>query len=63
MAIFEYACSDCNDVTEVIVRGEEPTHCLCGGELTKMVSMPSRPVFKGEGFYCNDYPKTKKSDE
>jgi putative FmdB family regulatory protein len=53
---YEYACTECDDQTEVVQKfTEDPlTVCLvCGGRLRKVFS-PVGIVFKGAGFYRTD---------
>ena len=66
MPIYEYKCSKCASVFEVIQKVDEPAlkKCLkCGGELHKIISPPALQ-FKGNGWYITDYAKkgTKKAE-
>ena len=59
MPIYEYQCTSCGDVSEVLQRmSDSPlTTCEdCGGELKKLVSAPAFQ-FKGEGWYVTDYAR------
>lgn len=64
MPIYEYECSKCNRVLEKIIKFNEqhPTKCDCsmGGTLSRIISLPSAPKFKGSGFYKTDYGTNKK---
>lgn len=57
MPTYGYECMTCGEQFEVNQRiTDEPlsVHEGCGGELRKMV-YPVGIVFKGSGFYVNDY--------
>ena len=63
MPIFEYKCEKCGRVEEFLVLpGEkEPLTCrYCGGRLVKLPPQHVGFVFKGSGFYVNDYKKKEK---
>ncbi|MEO5355975.1 MAG: zinc ribbon domain-containing protein [Nitrospirae bacterium YQR-1] len=58
MPIYEYECTECGDVSEVIQKfNDEPlsTCTKCGGQLKKLISNTAF-VLKGEGWYVTDYP-------
>ncbi|MDO8282296.1 MAG: zinc ribbon domain-containing protein [Thermodesulfovibrionia bacterium] len=58
MPIYEYKCTKCNEVIEVIQKmNDEPlSKCNeCGGKLKKMITNTSF-VLKGSGWYVTDYP-------
>lgn len=62
MPIYEYKCSRCGEVCEVLqkVNDPAPKSCsACGGALKKLISSPAIQ-FKGNGWYITDYA-TKKS--
>ncbi len=59
MPIYEYACRDCGDVLEVILRqGErQPRKCRkCSGKLDKLISRTSFQL-KGGGWFDHGYSK------
>jgi putative FmdB family regulatory protein len=59
MPIYEYECSRCNEVFEVMQRiTEEPlaTHDGCGGAVRKLISQSSFHL-KGSGWYVTDYAR------
>ena len=63
MPIYEYECSGCKKVHEVMQKiTEEPlTKCpRCGGKLRKKISNTSF-VLKGTGWYATDYASSKSS--
>lgn len=75
MPLYEYKCSKCHSVFEVIQKvGAPPLNkCLkCGASVHKVISPPALQ-FKGSGWYITDYAqkdrkkattkKTKKSDD
>ena len=59
MPLYEYICSKCGAVFEVIQKVKEPPlkKCIkCGGAVTKTISAPAIQ-FKGSGWYITDYAK------
>ena len=59
MPIYEYACRDCGEVLEVILRqGErQPRKCRkCSGRLDKLISRTSFQL-KGGGWFDHGYSK------
>jgi len=59
MPTYAYQCDDCGREIEVFQKmSDEPlTECVtCGGDLKKRM-FPVGIVFKGSGFYVNDYAK------
>ena len=63
MPIYEYQCSSCAKITEVIQKfSDDPlTECeKCGGKLERLLSAPGLH-FKGSGWYVNDYAKSGKA--
>ena len=64
MPIYEYACRDCGEVLEVILRqGErQPRKCRkCSGRLDKLVSRTSFQL-KGGGWFDHGYNKGGKKE-
>jgi putative FmdB family regulatory protein len=64
MPLYEYICKECDAILEVHhgMFEEHKSKCsVCNSkELTKMISVTSRPQFRGSGFYETDY-KSKES--
>lgn len=59
MPLYEYKCSKCKAVFEVIQKVTDPPlkKCIkCGGPVTKTISPPAIQ-FKGTGWYVTDYAK------
>ena len=59
MPIYEYQCTKCREVCEVLQRAKDKPldKCpQCGGPMVKRISSPAIQ-FKGSGFYVNDYAK------
>jgi putative FmdB family regulatory protein len=60
MPIYEYKCSSCEATEEHFQRMTDKRKKICkkcGEKTLERVISPSAVIFKGEGFYCNDYPK------
>ncbi len=65
MPTYGYECSNCGSGFEIIQKmSDDPlTVCeTCGGPLRKKV-FPVGIVFKGAGFYVNDYASKKNGEE
>src|SRR5690242_18344774 len=59
MPTYGYECNECKDQFEVIQKmSDDPltVHEGCGGSLRRLL-YPVGIVFKGPGFYVNDYAK------
>ena len=59
MPLYEYKCSKCHSVFEVIQKVNEPPleKCLkCGASVQKIISAPAIQ-FKGSGWYITDYAR------
>ncbi len=59
MPIYEYQCTKCREVCEVLQKAKDkpPEKCpKCGGPVVKRVSSPAIQ-FKGTGWYITDYAK------
>lgn len=59
MPIYEYQCTKCHEVCEVLQRAKDkpPEKCpKCGAPVVKRISSPAIQ-FKGTGWYITDYPK------
>jgi len=59
MPLYEYRCSKCSNVFEVIQKFSDTPlkkHQGCGGKVEKLISAPSFQ-FKGTGWYVTDYAK------
>jgi len=59
MPLYEYECKDCGNRVEVLQGIDEqgPKCCKkCGGELKRLLGVPGL-IFKGSGFYVNDYAR------
>jgi putative FmdB family regulatory protein len=67
MPIYEFRCTNCNKITEVMMKVTDPAprDCSCGEQkpLEKILSRTSF-VLKGEGWYETDFkkPSQKKKD-
>lgn len=65
MPIYEYRCTSCDVVIEVMqsIRERRKTKCeSCGGKLEKMISRTSFQL-KGGGWYNEGYGSKSKSDD
>ena len=59
MPLYEYLCSKCGNVFEVMQKFSDnsvTTHEGCGGAVERLISAPSFQ-FKGSGWYVTDYAK------
>ena len=59
MPLYEYQCTKCREVCEVLqkVKDKPPERCpKCGGPVVKRISSPAIQ-FKGSGWYITDYAK------
>jgi putative FmdB family regulatory protein len=67
MPTYDYKCVTCGAVFEYFQSMSETplTHCECGknGEVNRMISPGSGIIFKGSGFYVNDYKKSTPSSD
>ena len=64
MPLYEFKCSKCGSVFEVIQKVDEPPlkKCLkCGSSLQKLLSPPALQ-FKGSGWYVTDYARKETKD-
>lgn len=62
MPLYEYKCSSCGDVFEVMQKvADEPLtlHESCGGRVERLLSPPALQ-FKGAGWYVTDYGRSSK---
>jgi len=60
MPIFDYQCTECGKVIEVILLPSEkpPAKCShCGGKMKKLIPSSIGIAFKGPGFYSTDHRK------
>jgi putative FmdB family regulatory protein len=58
MPTYEYKCRDCGERFDEFQKITDPplTQCsLCGGGVERIISGGSGVMFKGAGFYINDY--------
>jgi putative FmdB family regulatory protein len=65
MPLYEYQCSKCGSVFEIIQKfSDEPLsqHDGCGGAVERLVSAPALQ-FKGSGWYITDYAKSGSGDK
>ena len=63
MPTYEYKCENCGNEFEEFqsITAEAKATCPeCGSEAKRMISLNSGIIFKGKGFYVNDY-KSKSS--
>jgi putative FmdB family regulatory protein len=57
--IYEFRCETCDKQFECTVPFNTKVLCAfcCSDALTKLISVPAPPQFKGSGFYATDYKK------
>lgn len=62
MPTYEYRCNTCGKEFEHFqsMKDDALTHCLCekSGNVERLISKGSGIIFKGSGFYVNDYKKS-----
>ncbi len=59
MPLYEYKCSKCEEIFEVIQKFSDvplKKHVGCGGKVEKLMSAPAFQL-KGTGWYATDYKK------
>ena len=64
MPNYDYECQDCNHVFEVFqqMTDERLTECPeCRGKIERLIGGGAGIIFKGSGFYVNDYKKDNKA--
>jgi len=60
MQLYEYQCSKCDKIFEVIEKFSDApltVHEGCGGQVVRLLSAPAFQL-KGSGWYATDYPKS-----
>lgn len=60
MPTYDYYCEECGETEEIFHSISDKTERVCGKckeKLKKLIGNGSGIIFKGEGFYCKDYPK------
>ena len=60
MPLYEYQCSKCDKIFEVIEKFSDApltVHEGCGGKVERLLSAPAFQL-KGSGWYATDYPKS-----
>ncbi len=58
MPSYNYKCEDCGHLSTVIqsIKDKALEHCTeCGGKISRIITGGSGLIFKGSGFYVNDY--------
>ena len=58
MPTYDYQCESCNGIREVFHGINEQPEVLCeecSGKMKKMIGTGAGIIFKGSGFYVNDY--------
>lgn len=58
MPIYNYKCRICNQDEEIEhkINVDKIFECgFCNGIMDKKITIPSKPIFKGSGFYETDY--------
>lgn len=67
MPTYDYKCDDCGNVFELFHGMSETPDAKCSScgsiKVKKMISPGSGILFKGSGFYVNDYKDSKSSSE
>lgn len=66
MPTYDYECLDCGEHFEAFQKMSDAPlkQCsCCGGKVRRLISAGSGLIFKGSGFYANDYKKKGASGE
>jgi putative FmdB family regulatory protein len=66
MPTYEYECMECSHRFEVFqsIKDNPLDACVkCGGSVKKLISSGAGIIFKGSGFYVNDYKGAGKKSE
>ncbi len=61
MPTYDYECSECKHRFEMFqsMKDEPIKKCIkCGGKVKKVIGAGAGIIFKGSGFYVNDYKKS-----
>lgn len=61
MPTYDYECSECKHRFEMFqsMKDEPIKKCIkCGGKVKKLIGAGAGIIFKGSGFYVNDYKKS-----
>jgi len=64
MPIYEYQCSQCEEIFEIFHKIDEDCKVACPkclGQARKVISATNF-ILKGSGFYVNDYPSKSRSE-
>jgi len=64
MPTYEYKCSSCDHSFEVFqsIKDDPISECeKCSGQVRRVIG-PAGVIFKGSGFYVNDYKNNKSAD-
>lgn len=64
MPTYDYKCKKCNNTFEIFHKMSESPKIKCpkcGSIAERILSYNSNIIFKGEGFYVNDYKKKDQS--
>ena len=63
MPTYDYRCLNCKDEFEHFssINTKSLDKCIkCNGKLKRLPGIGGGIIFKGAGFYCNDYKKDEK---
>jgi len=66
MPTYDYRCADCGhefERFEAITAKPLRTCPLCEGKVKRLIGAGGAVIFRGNGFYCNDYPKQRREPE
>jgi len=61
MPTYEYRCHDCGGTFEKFqsIKDDPVAKCpTCGGKVQRLISGGAGAIFKGTGFYANDYARS-----
>ena len=63
MPTYEFRCVDCWHLLKILlsISDNSKQKCpVCGNNTQRLISSGAGLIFKGSGFYVNDYPKPQK---
>jgi putative FmdB family regulatory protein len=66
MPTYDYECQECKHRFEIFqsMKDDPIKKCIkCGGKVKKLIGAGAGIIFKGSGFYVNDYKKSSSTSD